>query len=180
MKWIHIYKKQIYFTNKIHHAKQKIGGIEPPIFYGDHFRIAVTSFLKISVIYLFLRRMFMPTRGNLIRRMSTILLRLLSSIVFPFGLTIEQEVAWVNACQSTSPFRNFLATIKDRVYMEISRLVSWAWLQVDATWLHKYPLEKFFSLCFYIYYKTHLALLNHPKVWFLKNLIFSPELFIVH
>ena len=30
------------------------------------------------------------------------------------------------ASQSTSPFRNFLATIKDRPYREISRLVSWA------------------------------------------------------
>ena len=37
--------------------------------------------------------------------MTEILLRLLSSIVPPFGLTIEQEVAWVNACQSSSRFR---------------------------------------------------------------------------
>ena len=40
-----------------------------------------------------------------LKNIAGILLRLLSSIVFPFGPTIEQEVAWVNACQSPSRFR---------------------------------------------------------------------------
>ena len=52
------------------------------------------------------------------KNMAGILLRLLSSIVFSFGPTIEQEVALVNACQSPSPIRNFLATIKNRLYMK--------------------------------------------------------------
>ena len=58
-------KKQIYFTNKIHHAKQKIGGIEPPIIYGDHFRIAPTTakrFLNEYYLYKW-HRYFVAYRG---------------------------------------------------------------------------------------------------------------------
>ena len=47
------------------------------------------------------RRMLMPTRGNPIRRMSGIFLRLLSSIVCHYVQTIEQQVAWVAAYQSS-------------------------------------------------------------------------------
>ena len=61
--------------------------------------------------------------------LSEILLRLLSSIVFPFGPTIEQEVAWVNASQSSSRSRvRFLGVAAIGLYLKICFLgqqVAW-------------------------------------------------------